>query len=123
MDLMGISNYHDKNTIISDLEDDLLKVTQSLILEKEKVRKLQQELDRINGQKSKFKARLRGSRKAIELTELEVSICRLIIKAKDNGFKGVGVEKCIEIAAIVGVNYKEVYQFWNKKKLLTEISS
>ncbi len=119
---MGIKDYYDKDRIIKELEDKLRKKTHSLALEKEKVRKLEQELDHINRQKTNPKAKLRG-RKTTQLSDSEREACRLIYTAKENGFKGTIVSKCIEIAAVVGMDYKEVRQFWSKKKLLNEISS
>jgi len=123
MDLMSISNYHDKNSIISQLEDDLLEITQNLALEKEKVRKLEQELDHIKRQKINSAAKARKPRNEKPLTDTQIEICHLIARAKEDNFKGTVVSKCIEIAVVVGVNYKEVRQFWSKKKLLKQVSS
>ena len=119
---MGIKDYYDKDRIIKELEDKLRKKIHSLALEKEKVRKLEQELDHVNRQKSNSKAKLRG-RKTQQLSEAEIEACKLIHAAKEDGFKGTVVSKCIQIATVVGMDYKAVRQFWSKKKLLNEISS
>jgi len=112
---LTLKKYNATQYLLRNLEERLVELSKKLVEEKRKNEELEQQIDYIKRKHLNPDAKMRGKRSHEVLSDNELRVCQFIAIAKKNGFKGNIIDKCIEIAAIAGVDYKDVRKLWKKR--------